>query len=124
MRLSRTRRWSLLAALCSATVGAVALLAVHWHDEQIARAQFEAGYQIGISEAVWDLAQGTAHRYVMGDRPPHQDVDPSSGLPNKAIAGCEVSEAILGRAAGYNTTVAEWRARRAAAAGAGVPGAR
>ena len=121
MRRDRALRWSLLAALLSATLGAAALLAVRWHEEQIERARFEAGFQIGISEACWDLAQGTPRHYVMGDRPPHQDVDPASGLPDKAIAGCAVTQGDLGRAAGYNGTVDAWRARHATVGGGANP---
>jgi hypothetical protein len=121
MRLSSTFQRAFFAATLAATLIAATLLAVRWHEQEIARARFDAGYQIGIAEANLDLYRGTAHRYVMGDRPIHQDTDPDSGLPITAIAGCVVTRGDIGRAAGYNDTVDAWRARHATVKGSDIP---
>ncbi len=121
MHRRRVVRWSTLAAVLAAALGAGAVQAIRWHDRQIARAACEAGRQIGISEAEVDLAAGTPRYYVTGERSPHQpEYDPTSGLPIKAVAACLVTAADLGRAAGYNDAVGEWRRRHGAGPGAGV----
>lgn len=61
----------------------------------------EQGYAIGRAEAVADWENGEAVRYQIGE-PTAVYFDGRTGLVIDAIAGCCVTDYILGRHAGYN----------------------
>jgi hypothetical protein len=63
------------------------------------------GYATGAAEAEKDLKGGAAAFCIYGTRESPEFLDRETGLPRQVIAGCVVSNTIIGRAAGYNDRV-------------------
>jgi hypothetical protein len=70
------------------------------------KARFAAAYLEGRAEAEEQLRRNEAVLYVYGMRAPG-NLDRETGLPKVQIAGCEVDDSILGRAAGHNDLIRE-----------------
>ena len=66
---------------------------------------YRAAYEMGRAEADREFDRGAATLYVYGL--PGESLDRATGLRFKAISGCMVDDAILGRAAGHNDRIAE-----------------
>ena len=81
---------------------------VNTHAEKKESSAYKRGYKQGSIEAKEEIETDKMTVYVYGLRvgsPDGKDVHQETGLPCKAIAGCIVSDEILGRAAGHNRVI-------------------
>lgn len=69
--------------------------------------EYRRGYDEGIAQAESEFAHDAATVYVYGLGPRGQTLDLETGLNETAIAGCIVSDFILGRADGHNKRIRE-----------------
>ena len=72
-------------------------------DEKV----YARAYKQGQDEAHKELKGERATIYTFGLRSLFEHLDRDTGLPYEVIAGCEVDDEILGRAAGHNDRVLE-----------------
>ncbi|MDB5350116.1 MAG: hypothetical protein JWN86_1363 [Planctomycetota bacterium] len=72
-------------------------------DEKV----YARAYKQGQDEADKELKDDRATIYTFGLRSLFEHLDRDTGLPYEGIAGCEVDDEILGRAAGHNDRMLE-----------------
>jgi hypothetical protein len=109
-------RNSVKLKVCSICIGVVCVILVlillyRGSPDPEDTLDYREGYQQGKREAQSDMSSGKVYVYVYGYRNHLHNVDPDSGMICKAIAGCLVDNRTMGRANGYNDTVASWLAR-------------
>jgi hypothetical protein len=78
--------------------------------------EYRKAYAAGIEEANAEIEADsmTIYTYGFGSiMPDRKDIDQNTGLPCKHIAGCLVTDEILGRADGHNKRIMEHLGRDA-----------
>ncbi len=73
-------------------------------DEAIRQLR-DSGFDRGLAEAEWEIANRRATIYIMGKNSGNDTFDDETGLPTTAIAGCIVDPYIEGRAKGHNDRI-------------------
>ncbi len=68
---------------------------------------YRKAYYRGMQEAYTEIKSNKITRYVLGEGD-WGDIDKETGVPIKVIAGCIVSDSIIGRADGHNYIIRKY----------------
>jgi len=72
---------------------------------------YDAGFEIGVEEALSEIESGKMTYYSFGlviPQLPGQEQEGKFGLPQKYVAGCAVGQQTLGRIHGHNSKIEEY----------------